>query len=456
MFIQPRQLFVIAILGWATACSSQPALAQYMPRFKAAYNALVGKNEERKVVVEKQEVPAPKVTEKNFAQVQLAIGDTLAREGNFERAEAAYQAALRNDKSLAGAYHRLARLHEKSGSADDSKELFQKALELEPNNAEIVCDYGYWFYLRKDWKESQRQFQRALQLNPDLKRAHNNLGLLYARTGRPNEALEQFALAGLNPADAHANLGFVYLSDRRMPEAKIELRRAAESNSAKARDVLASLDRFEKTDQPRAAETTSTRLPAVEAPSSQQITRLPAPTPEPSPYLTVLPLEPPVQQNAVPSAQEPTPYVTMARVGTPGQAKGTAPSVEQAPYLSNSTAAPAREAQVAVPTVNTPSYVTVASKQVESASRELPSNNAEVSSAPQFSPVLSDYPNWDTPVAPASAVGFTQKVAQSRPKPRIAPAVPATSTIPTAPQSAPAPAPPKSKSTVRFVPTASR
>jgi Tfp pilus assembly protein PilF len=483
MFNPSRRLFVIAVLGCATTCSARPAVAQYMPRFKAAYKALVGKDDNKKVVFEKQEIPAPKVTEQNYAQVQLAIGDTLAKEGNFERAKAAYEAALRNDKSLAAAYHHLARLHEKFGRGDESKELFQQAVELEPNNAEILCDYGYWFYLRKDWKESQRQFQRALQLNPELKRAHNNLGLLYARTGRPDEALKQFALAGLNEADARANLGFVYLSEKRMSEAKTELRQAAAANSAKARDVLASLDRFEKTGRPSIAENTTTRLLAVEAPSGGQVTRLPAPVAESSPNLTVLRDETPATPRAVTPAEEsmpyvtvtpvhvatanhpvaptpePTPYVTVARVGATRRGKTNVQTVEQAPYLSNSTASGSPQSQVAVPAVEAPSYVAVASKQDELPSTGRPASIED--SSPQFSPVLSDYPHWDTPVAPASAVGFTQTAQQLRIRSNVAPFVRTANTAPAALQSppatrAPAPAPPKSKSTVRFVPNTSR
>ena len=146
--------------------------------------------------------PSPKITEQNFAQVQLALGDSLAKDGNFEAAQAAYEAAVRNDDKLARAYHRLALMHEKTGRGSESKDLLLQAIELDPKNAEIVCDYGYWCYLRQDWVESEKQFERAIKLDPGLKRAHNNLGLLYARTERPEDALQQFTLAGLSPADA--------------------------------------------------------------------------------------------------------------------------------------------------------------------------------------------------------------------------------------------------------------
>jgi Tfp pilus assembly protein PilF len=199
-----------------------------------------------------QSAPAPEVTEQNFARVQLAFGDSLAKQGNFEAARAAYEAALRNDDTLARAYHRLALMHEKTGKGGDSRELFQRAMKLDPKNAEIVCDYGYYCYLRQDLREAQIHFDRALELDPNLKRAHNNLGLVYARTSRPDDALRQFSLAGLNPADARANLGFVYLTQKRFPEAKTELQLAANATprSAKAEGILARFDRIQAGAEP--------------------------------------------------------------------------------------------------------------------------------------------------------------------------------------------------------------
>ena len=266
-------MFLVAVLGLATVSGCQGGIGRFLPGMGAETDPLVGAKA-RKAAADKPNIPAPKITEQNYAQVQVAIGDSLAKEGNFEAAQSAYEAALRNDDSLARAYHRLALVYEKTDRGSEAKDLFLRAIKLDPKNAEIVCDYGYWCYLRQDWKESQKQFQRALQLDPGLKRAHNNLGLVYARTKRPDDALKHFTLAGLSPADARANLAFVYLTEQRMPEAKIELERAvaATPSSEKAQHVLADLKKFESTDKPESVPPLTANSPAPPSPIDRQFT----------------------------------------------------------------------------------------------------------------------------------------------------------------------------------------
>jgi Tfp pilus assembly protein PilF len=248
MVFQPGRFYLLAVLALSMPgdCRAE-GFGRYVPDV-SKLTSWMGKDEREAPMLKKDDgVPAPEINEHNYAQVQLAIGDSLAKEGNFEAARSAYHAALRNDDSLARTYHRLALLNEKTGHEGDSKELFLKAIKLDPANADIACDYGYWCYLRNDWKESQQQLQRALQLDPKSKRAHNNLALLLARTDRPTEALHHFKLAGLSSDEARTNLGFVYLSEQRMPQAKAELERALAENptSGKARDVLEKMAKVE-------------------------------------------------------------------------------------------------------------------------------------------------------------------------------------------------------------------
>jgi Tfp pilus assembly protein PilF len=245
---QPRPIVVLAAVLLTAAGGCQAGIGRFVPGLGAEADPLASAKQQR-VLADKPTIPTPKVTARNYAQVQMALGDSLAKEGNFKAAQAAYEAALRNDDSLARAYHRLALMHEKTGHGSESKELFLRAIACDPKNAEVICDYGYWCYLRQDWDESQNQFQRALKLDPGMMRAHNNLGLVCARTDRPDDALKHFELAGLSPADGRANLGFVYLTQERIPEAKVELERAvaASPSSEKARVVLASLEKVERT-----------------------------------------------------------------------------------------------------------------------------------------------------------------------------------------------------------------
>src|SRR5713226_7225944 len=67
---------------------------------------------------------------------------------------------------------------------------------------------------------------QAIALNPDNRRAHNNLGLVLAQNARPKDALVEFRLGGCNEAEAHANVAFALALAQNWPEARAHYERA--------------------------------------------------------------------------------------------------------------------------------------------------------------------------------------------------------------------------------------
>src|SRR5688500_18624061 len=119
-----RTFITVLVLTAISGC--QGGLGSYLPSFGSKSDAVMNRMQ-RRHADDKSSVPTPQVTERNFAQVQLALGDSLAKEGNFKAAQAAYEAAIRNDDTLARAYHRLALIHEKTGQSSNARELFLQA-----------------------------------------------------------------------------------------------------------------------------------------------------------------------------------------------------------------------------------------------------------------------------------------------------------------------------------------
>ena len=120
---------------------------------------------------------------------------------------------------------------------------YQTALKKDPKNPNLLADYGYHCYLQQRWKEGEANLREAIVLNPELHRAHNNLGLLLARTGRVDEAAKEFVRAGCSEAETHSNLGFALTLQKRFPDAKrqFDLALAADPNSITARNGLKTL-----------------------------------------------------------------------------------------------------------------------------------------------------------------------------------------------------------------------
>lgn len=93
---------------------------------------------------------------------------------------------------------------------------FQKALELNPNDKEVLNAIGIIYLLKfEDSQKAIEFFQSAITIDPKFSEAHNNLGLAYERTEKYNEAIDSYkrALSNLlyqSPEKAYNNLGRVY------------------------------------------------------------------------------------------------------------------------------------------------------------------------------------------------------------------------------------------------------
>ena len=82
---------------------------------------------------------------------------------------------------------------------------------------------GILTHLRNmDWKDDFALWSKTVIASPESPRAHNNLGNVYEKQGRLNEAMQEYKKAlRLNPNHevAHNNLGFVYAKQGRLDEA---------------------------------------------------------------------------------------------------------------------------------------------------------------------------------------------------------------------------------------------
>jgi Flp pilus assembly protein TadD len=187
-----------------------------------------------------------KLTTGQKADIQVARGRSLEKDGSADQAAVAYQEALKLDPQRADAYQRLARLRDQEGKFKESEELFQKALSLQPGCADIFCDMGYSLYLQHRWAEAEMNLRQAIALAPNHERAHNNLGLVLARAGRTEDALAEFYKGGCSEADARVNVAYVLTLENEWPEARrhYETALAAEPGSSAAKKGLQEINQL--------------------------------------------------------------------------------------------------------------------------------------------------------------------------------------------------------------------
>ncbi|MBN1183170.1 MAG: hypothetical protein JXB49_12830 [Bacteroidales bacterium] len=146
----------------------------------------------------------------------------LTSEG-LEKASEYFNQALKKDPDYALAYCGLAAVLIYStlfGNVSPDKalpksnEYVNKALEIDSSLAEVywilgaINTYYYW-----NWKEAERNFKHALQLNANLSIVHIFYGLLLSYTGRNVEAVSEAEQAQkLDPLSAYinTNAGMIY------------------------------------------------------------------------------------------------------------------------------------------------------------------------------------------------------------------------------------------------------
>jgi Tfp pilus assembly protein PilF len=181
---------------------------------------------------------------RQVADVKVALGRTLEKQGDEARALVAYQEALAQDPKRGDAALRIAVLLDQQGRFAESADYYHKAEAAQPDNADIACNLGYSFYLQRRWPEAEAALRKALARQPHHRRAHNNLGLVLAQAGRPEEALAEFRKAGLAEADARVNLAFAQTMRREWNEARAQyqLALAADPSSSAAQKGLQELN----------------------------------------------------------------------------------------------------------------------------------------------------------------------------------------------------------------------
>lgn len=114
---------------------------------------------------------------------------------------------------------------------------FQKALELNPDDKEVLNGIGVIYLLKlEDYARAMEYFQRALKVDKNFPEASNNLGFTYEKTGKYGEAVAAYKTAIANPfyrntERAFNNLGRAYYRMKSYDDALAAYREAVKRSS---------------------------------------------------------------------------------------------------------------------------------------------------------------------------------------------------------------------------------
>jgi tetratricopeptide (TPR) repeat protein len=155
----------------------------------------------------------------------VGVSRVWDRWGDFGLAYQHAERAVLLDPHSAEALESLGRVHLHRNEIDQALSAFLSAVEIKPKNATLLSNTGYVFLKRGDLIQARLYLERAVAADNSLVEAHNNLGIVLARMGEPDHALNEF-LAVNEPAAAFNNLGVVYMDQKRWTEARNVFRRA--------------------------------------------------------------------------------------------------------------------------------------------------------------------------------------------------------------------------------------
>ena len=166
--------------------------------------------------------------------VQSALGDLLREQDRFDEAEAVYTTALdlpgevTPDHWILYFYRGIC--HEQSKDWAAAEADFRKALDLNPNQSQVLNYLGYGLVDRGEkLDEALKMIQRAVAAEPQKGYIIDSLAWAYFRLGRYDEALEPMERASiLEPVEPVVtdHLGDVYWMVGRRPEARFQWHRA--------------------------------------------------------------------------------------------------------------------------------------------------------------------------------------------------------------------------------------
>jgi len=112
------------------------------------------------------------------------------RRGEIARAGQLALEATEADPTNAQAYHVLALALEKMGHQHKALVTFERALQLDPNDPDLLLNLGLTAWNMKMREQAQNMFRQFIAANPGSPLGYNNLGMVQCELGDPATAIE--------------------------------------------------------------------------------------------------------------------------------------------------------------------------------------------------------------------------------------------------------------------------
>lgn len=141
-------------------------------------------------------------------EMQFEMAHAQETDGQLAKAEAAYKKLCETQPRVAQYHQRRGVVLTKIGQRPDGIAELEKASQLEPSNTNILNDLGYAYLQSGEATKAAELFKIVLTLDPQDKRANNNLALAVGYNGDLKESFRIYQ-STMPEADALSNLGYL-------------------------------------------------------------------------------------------------------------------------------------------------------------------------------------------------------------------------------------------------------
>ncbi len=129
----------------------------------------------------------------------------------------------------------MAGVYEHTGRVTDAEATYKRAIALRPDYWDGYNSLGDFYDRQKRVQDSIAQYRRIIELTPDNTAAYNNLGIEYmelndSASSAAAEAAFQKSIQLAPTYQAYADLGWLYLGQKRYAEAAAATKKALELN----------------------------------------------------------------------------------------------------------------------------------------------------------------------------------------------------------------------------------
>ncbi len=154
-----------------------------------------------------EQLSVVRIIDPKRSDVPLLLGEIYEQKGDPDRALSLYQETLRLDPASVAARVRLAGLYGEQGRHAEAISLLEQVTPKRPNDPVLYHNLGTLYLAQGNLDKAKENFERAIQLDRSLARAHAGLADVLFRSGRTGAAaLEAEIAVRLDPTPYALNL----------------------------------------------------------------------------------------------------------------------------------------------------------------------------------------------------------------------------------------------------------